>query len=171
MRHYEIVALIHPNHSDNIDDLVAKYRRMIETSDGVIHRFENWGRRRLAYPIQNLYKANYILLNIECRPATKNELENAFRYNDSIIRNLVIRVEKAITGHSPVYKKLLEQWEEERVVEEEARAQRLEAEQSAEQTEAASSTSTNVNAVSGEGHDSKSESVAQKNAAKGENQS
>lgn len=144
MRHYEIVALIHPNHSGNINDLVAKYRRMIETSGGVIHRFENWGRRRLAYPIQNLFKANYILLNIECNPTTKNELENAFRYNDSIIRNLVIRVDKAITGHSPVYKKLQKQWEEERIAEEEERAQQLKAEQLAEQTEAASTNDKSV---------------------------
>ncbi len=169
MRHYEIVALIHPNHSDNIDDLVAKYRRMIETSGGVIHRLENWGRRRLAYPIQNLYKANYILLNVECSPATKNELENAFRYNDSIIRNLVIRVEKAISGHSPVYKKLQEQWEEERIAEEEARAQQLKAEQQAEQTEAAASASTNNASASDKGQDSRSKLAARKTAAKGEN--
>ena len=161
MRHYEIVALIHPNHSDNIDDLVAKYRRMIETSGGAIHRFENWGRRRLAYPIQNLFKASYILLNIECSPATKNELENAFRYNDSIIRNLVIRVDKAITGHSPVYKKLLKQWEEEQLAAEEERAQQLKAEQLAEQTEAGS-TSTNKGSASNDGQDSKSEPAVEK---------
>lgn len=171
MRHYEIVALIHPNHSDNIDDLVAKYRRMIETSGGAIHRFENWGRRRLAYPIQNLFKANYILLNIECTPAVKNELENAFRYNDSIIRNLVIRVEKAITGHSPVYKKLLDEWEEERIAEEEARAQQLKEEQLAEQTKAAASASASDESASDKGRDSQSESVAEKTAAKGEKQS
>ncbi len=144
MRHYEIVALIHPSHSDNIVDLVAKYRRLIEGSGGVIHRYENWGRRRLAYPIQNLYKANYILLNIECDPATKDELENAFRYNDSIIRNLVIRVEKAITGRSPVLKKIIKQKEEEREAEEKAareleRARQLEAERLAAKAKAAES--------------------------------
>jgi small subunit ribosomal protein S6 len=123
MRHYEIVALVHPNQSDQLEEIVARYRKIVEESGGSIHRYEDWGRRKLAYPIQKLYKAGYFLMNIECEPTVKDEIENAFRYNDSIIRSLVIRKEKAVTERSPILTKLLKQEEEDREAEERAAAE------------------------------------------------
>ena len=123
MRHYEIVALVHPNQSDQLEEIVARYRKIVEESGGSIHRYEDWGRRKLAYPIQKLYKAGYFLMNIECEPTVKDEIENAFRYNDSIIRSLVIRKEKAVTERSPILTKLLKQEAEDRETEERATAE------------------------------------------------
>ena len=123
MRHYEIVALVHPNQSDQLEEIVARYRKIVEESGGSIHRYEDWGRRKLAYPIQKLYKAGYFLMNIECEPTVKDEIENAFRYNDSIIRSLVIRKEKAVTERSPILTKLLKQEAEDREAEERAAAE------------------------------------------------
>ena len=123
MRHYEIVALVHPNQSDQLEEIVARYRKIVEESGGSIHRYEDWGRRKLAYPIQKLYKAGYFLMNIECEPTVKDEIENAFRYNDSIIRSLVIRKEKAVTEQSPILTKLLKQETEDREAEERAAAE------------------------------------------------
>ena len=123
MRHYEIVALVHPNQSDQLEEIVARYRKIVEESGGTIHRYEDWGRRKLAYPIQNLYKAGYFLMNIECEPTVKDEIENAFRYNDSIIRSLVIRMDKAVTERSPIQVKLLKQEAEDRETEERAAAE------------------------------------------------
>ena len=123
MRHYEIVALVHPNQSDQLEEIVTRYRKIVEESGGSIHRYEDWGRRKLAYPIQKLYKAGYFLMNIECEPTVKDEIENAFRYNDSIIRSLVIRKEKAVTERSPILTKLLKQEEEDREAEERATAE------------------------------------------------
>ena len=120
MRHYEIVALVHPNQSDQLEEIVARYRKIVEDSGGSIHRYEDWGRRKLAYPIQKLYKAGYFLINIECEPTVKDEIENAFRYNDSIIRSLVIRKDKAVTERSPILVKLLKQEAEDRETEERA---------------------------------------------------
>ena len=133
MRHYEIVALVHPNQSDQLEEIVARYRKIVEESGGTIHRYEDWGRRKLAYPIQKLYKAGYFLMNIECEPTVKDEIENAFRYNDSIIRSLVIRMDKAVTERSPILIKLLKQEAEDRETEERAageleRARRAETE-------------------------------------------
>jgi small subunit ribosomal protein S6 len=123
MRHYEIVALVHPNQSDQLEEIVTRYRKIVEESGGSIHRYEDWGRRKLAYPIQKLYKAGYFLMNIECEPTVKDEIENAFRYNDSIIRSLVIRKEKAVTERSPILTKLLKQEAEDREAEERATAE------------------------------------------------
>ena len=120
MRHYEIVALVHPNQSDQLEEIVARYRKIVEESGGTIHRYEDWGRRKLAYPIQKLYKAGYFLMNIECEPTVKDEIENAFRYNDSIIRSLVIRMDKAVTEQSPILIKLLRQEAEDQEAEERA---------------------------------------------------
>ena len=113
MRHYEIVALVHPDHSEQVDQMVARYQQLIEDDGGKIHRYENWGRRRLAYQIQKLYKANYFLLNVECTPEIKDELENQFRFNDSILRSLVIRMEKAETEDSPIMTEIIKKREEE----------------------------------------------------------
>src|SRR5690348_16535453 len=97
MRHYEIVLLIHPDQSEQVPTMVKRYRAMIEEGQGRVHRFEDWGRRQLAYPINKVHKAHYILLNIECGKETLEALKTAFRYNDAVIRDLIINVDHAIS--------------------------------------------------------------------------
>ena len=100
MRHYEIVFLVHPDQSDQVPAMVEKYRSSIEASGGIIHRLEDWGRRQLAYPIQKLHKAHYVLMNIECGPEALKELESAFRFNDAVLRNMILAMKKAVTEPS-----------------------------------------------------------------------
>ena len=100
MRHYEIVLLVHPDQSDQVVGMVERYISQIKEADGQIHRLEDWGRRQLAYPINKIHKAHYILMNVECSQTTLDELEELFRYNDAIIRNIIIRREHAITEES-----------------------------------------------------------------------
>ncbi len=102
MRHYEIVFLVHPNQSEQVSAMVERYTSLIEGAEGTIHRLEDWGRRQLAYPINNAHKAHYVLMNIECGQETLDELENLFRYNDAVLRNMVIRRKEAITEISPI---------------------------------------------------------------------
>ncbi len=90
MRHYEIVFLVHPDQSPQVPAMIERYRGMIEAEQGKIHRVEDWGRRQLAYPIQKVHKAHYVLMNIECGQSTLNELESAFRFNDAVIRSLTL---------------------------------------------------------------------------------
>jgi len=90
MRHYEIVFLVHPDQSPQVPAMIERYRGMIEAEKGKIHRLEDWGRRQLAYPIQKVHKAHYVLMNIECGQTTLNELESAFRFNDAVIRSLTM---------------------------------------------------------------------------------
>lgn len=104
MRHYEIVFLVHPDQSDQVPAMIERYRSGIETKGGAIHRLEDWGRRQLAYPIQKLHKAHYVLMNVECTGEALDELEQAFRFNDAVLRNLVIRRKVAITEPSPMMK-------------------------------------------------------------------
>ncbi|MFA9485597.1 MULTISPECIES: 30S ribosomal protein S6 [unclassified Moraxella] len=104
MRHYEVVLLVHPDQSNQVADMVTKYRSIVEENGGANHRLEDWGRRQLAYPINKIHKAHYVLLNIECNEATLAQLEELFKYNDAIIRSLVIRRESAITEQSPLAK-------------------------------------------------------------------
>ncbi len=104
MRHYEIVFLVHPDQSEQVPGMVDRYRSIIESKDGKIHRLEDWGRRQLAYPIQKLPKAHYVLMNIECDGEVLAELENAFRFNDAVLRNLIIKRDNAITEPSPLLK-------------------------------------------------------------------
>jgi len=105
MRHYEIVFLVHPDQSEQVSGMIDRYRATIEGNDGKIHRLEDWGRRLLAYPIQKIHKAHYVLMNIECNQETLDELESAFRFNDAVIRNLIIRRNEAITEESQMAKK------------------------------------------------------------------
>ncbi len=105
MRHYEIVFLVHPDQSDQVPGMVERYRGLVEGDGGTIHRLEDWGRRQLAYPIQKVHKAHYVLMNIECSQKALAELESAFRFNDAVIRHLVIRRDEAITEPSPLAKK------------------------------------------------------------------
>ncbi|MCA1799327.1 MAG: 30S ribosomal protein S6 [Xanthomonadaceae bacterium] len=104
MRHYEIVFLVHPDQSDQVPAMVERYRSMIETTGGTIHRLEDWGRRQLAYPIQKVHKAHYVLMNIECSQEALNELQSAFRFNDAVLRNLVTVRPSADTEPSPLAK-------------------------------------------------------------------
>ncbi len=104
MRHYEIVFMVHPDQSEQVPAMVERYRSTIEASGGKIHRLEDWGRRQLAYPIQKLHKAHYVLMNIECSQEVLDELKNAFRFNDAVLRNLVIARKEAVTEPSPIAK-------------------------------------------------------------------
>ena len=104
MRHYEIVFLVHPDQSDQVPAMIERYRATIESRGGAMHRLEDWGRRQLAYPINKVHKAHYVLMNIEIDQETLNELETAFRFNDAVIRNLVIQRKEAVTTPSPLAK-------------------------------------------------------------------
>lgn len=104
MRHYEIVFLVHPDQSPQVPAMLERYRAMIETNGGRIHRLEDWGRRPLAYSIQKLHKAHYILMNIECDQKTIGEIQSHFRFNDAILRDLIIARKEAITEPSPMAK-------------------------------------------------------------------
>ena len=105
MRHYEIVFLVHPDQSEQVPAMVERYRGIIETSGGTVHRVEDWGRRQLAYPINKVYKAHYILTNIECELEALEELTSAFRFNDAVIRHLVIKRKAPVTAESPLLKR------------------------------------------------------------------
>ncbi len=104
MRHYEVVFLVHPDQSEQVPAMIDRYRSSIEGHGGVIHRLEDWGRRLLAYPIQKAHKAHYVLLNIECGQKALDELVGAFRFNDAVLRHLVIKRKQAITAASPLAK-------------------------------------------------------------------
>src|SRR5688572_29996017 len=104
MRHYEICFLVHPDQSEQVPAMLERYRNLIESKDGKIHRLEDWGRRQLAFPIDKLHKAHYILMNIECDAETLAELESAFRFNDAVLRHLTIRRQSAIIEQSLMMK-------------------------------------------------------------------
>ncbi len=104
MRHYEVVFLVHPDQSEQVPAMVERYRGIIESNGGTIHRLEDWGRRQLAYPINKIHKAHYVLMNIECGQAEKEELESSFRFNDAVLRNMIIKCKAAITEPSPLVK-------------------------------------------------------------------
>ncbi|HCR1540327.1 TPA: 30S ribosomal protein S6 [Pseudomonas aeruginosa] len=104
MRHYEIVFLVHPDQSEQVGGMVERYTKAIEEDGGKIHRLEDWGRRQLAYAINNVHKAHYVLMNVECSAKALAELEDNFRYNDAVIRNLVMRRDEAVTEQSEVLK-------------------------------------------------------------------
>ncbi len=105
MRHYEIMFLVHPDQSDQVPAMIERYRTMIEEQgNGKIHRLEDWGRLQLSYPIQKVHKAHYVLLNIECGQEVLNEMNSAFRFNDAVIRNMIIATKKAVTESSPMMK-------------------------------------------------------------------
>ena len=108
MRHYELVLLVHPDQSDQVVSMVERYIKLINEQGGAIHRLEDWGRRQLAYPINKIHKAHYVLLNIECAQQTLDELEELFRYNDAVIRSRVMRRDEAITEESQLAKSAAE---------------------------------------------------------------
>ncbi len=105
MRHYEIVILVHPDQSDQVPAMIERYRSIIgKQGDGKVHRLEDWGRLQLSYPIQKVHKAHYVLMNIECGQDVLSEMNSAFRFNDAVIRNMVIAMKKAVTEPSPIMK-------------------------------------------------------------------
>lgn len=104
MRHYEIVFMVHPDQSEQVPAMIERYRAIVETKGGQIHRQEDWGRRQLAYPINKLHKAHYILMNIECGQESLTELTNAFRFNDAVIRHLVLIQQEAVVEPSVLLK-------------------------------------------------------------------
>ena len=104
MRHYEIVFLVHPDQSEQVSSMVERYTASVKAGNGSVHRSEDWGRRQLAYPINKIHKAHYILMNIECGQEVLDELNDTFRYNDAVLRSMVIRRDTAVTGESPIMK-------------------------------------------------------------------
>jgi small subunit ribosomal protein S6 len=104
MRHYEIVFIVHPDQSEQVPAMVDRYRQMLTGRNGRIHRLEDWGRRQLAYPIEKVHKAHYVLMNIECDNETLSELEHAFKFNDAVLRHLTVLMTEAVTTPSPMMK-------------------------------------------------------------------
>jgi small subunit ribosomal protein S6 len=104
MRHYEVIFIVHPDQSEQVGAMVERYKSIISARQGAIHRFEDWGRRQLAYPIQKVHKAHYVLMNIECDQESLNELESAFRFNDAVLRYFTLQRDAAPTGASPMLK-------------------------------------------------------------------
>ncbi len=104
MKHYEVVFMVHPDQSDQVPAMIERYRSMIQSDGGKIHRLEDWGRRQLAFPIAKVHKAHYVLMNIECSQPVLDELTSAFRFNDAVIRNLVLSTSGPVTEISPVMK-------------------------------------------------------------------
>ncbi|HQS59426.1 MAG: 30S ribosomal protein S6 [Gallionellales bacterium 35-53-114] len=100
MRHYEIVFIVHPDQSEQVPAMVERYRTLVTGKNGQIHRLEDWGRRQLAYPIQKIHKAHYVMMNIECDQETLDEIEHAFKFNDAVLRHLTIKMKAAVTAPS-----------------------------------------------------------------------
>jgi len=111
MRHYEIVFLVHPDQSEQVPAMIDRYRSMLEGRGGSIHRLEDWGRRQLAYAINKVHKAHYVLMNVECDLEALREIENAFRYNDAVLRSMVLARKAAVTEPSPLVKEAAEEAE------------------------------------------------------------
>lgn len=140
MRHYEIVFLVHPDQSEQVPGMVERYKKTITDDGGTIHRLEDWGRRQLAYPINKIHKAHYILMNVEMSQAAYDEMATNFRYNDAVLRNMVIRCDEAITEESPIMKAEKEKESREQRRSEAARAEAAEdfdSEESADENAAA----------------------------------
>ena len=104
MRHYEIVFIVHPDQSEQVPAMIERYRNTVTSRNGKIHRLEDWGRRQLAFPIQKMHKAHYVLMNIECDQEALDELEHSFKFNDAVLRHLIVRMERAWTTPSPMMK-------------------------------------------------------------------
>jgi small subunit ribosomal protein S6 len=104
MRHYEVVFIVHPDQSEQVPAMVERYRTMVQARNGKIHRLEDWGRRQLAYPLQKVHKAHYVLMNIECDQETLGELEHAFKFNDAVLRHLTVQMSEAMVAPSPMMK-------------------------------------------------------------------
>ena len=108
MRHYEIVFLVHPDQSEQVPAMIDRYKTLVESNGGKVHRLEDWGRRQLAYSINKIHKAHYVLMNVECDQAVRDEIETAFRFNDAVLRNLIIKRDEAVTDMSILAKAKVE---------------------------------------------------------------
>jgi small subunit ribosomal protein S6 len=104
MRHYEVVFIVHPDQSEQVPAMIERYKTLVTSHNGAIHRLEDWGRRQMAYPIEKVHKAHYVLMNIEIDQATLGELEHAFKFNDAVLRHLIIKMDKAVIAASPMMK-------------------------------------------------------------------
>ena len=104
MRHYEIVFIVHPDQSEQVPAMIDRYKALVAGRSGQIHRLEDWGRRQLAYPVQKVHKAHYVLMNIECDAETLAELEHAFKFSDAVLRHLTVKMKKAVSSASPMMK-------------------------------------------------------------------
>jgi small subunit ribosomal protein S6 len=104
MRHYEVCFIVHTDQSEQVPAMVERYKALVTARNGIIHRLEDWGRRQLAYPLQKIHKAHYVLMNIECDGETLNELEHAFKFNDAVLRHLTVKMKTAVTSPSPMMK-------------------------------------------------------------------
>ena len=104
MRHYEIVFIVHPDQSEQVPQMVERYKGQIAARSGIVHRLEDWGRRQLAYPLAKIHKAHYVLMNIECDNETLGELEHSFKFSDAVLRHLIVKMPKAVTAPSPMMK-------------------------------------------------------------------
>jgi len=155
MRHYEIVFLVHPDQSEQVPAMIERYRSMIENGKGIIHRLEDWGRRQLAYPINKIHKAHYVLLNVESDLDTLGELESAFKFNDAVLRWLTLKKKEAVTVPSPMMKEK----EEESRRESEAAAAAAAAE--AARAQQAEAVAAEAATESGSGEDSAEEAPAE----------
>jgi small subunit ribosomal protein S6 len=154
MRHYEVVFLVHPDQSDQVPGMIERYQALIERGKGVVHRLEDWGRRQLAFPISKIHKAHYVMMNVEVESETLIELESAFRFNDAVLRNLIIRRKQAVTGTSKIYEEELRDQERDREREqrreEESAARRREATKAAAASESGSDEGSQDGASDGE---------------------
>ena len=104
MRHYEIVFIVHPDQSEQVPGMIERYRQMVTSRAGRIHRLEDWGRRQLAFPMQKVHKAHYVLMNIECDQETLTELDQAYKFNDAVLRHLIVNMTRAVSEPSPMMK-------------------------------------------------------------------
>ena len=104
MRHYEVVFIVHPDQSEQVPAMIERYRALVTSNGGAMHRLEDWGRRQLAYPIQKIHKAHYVLMNIECNQFVLDELEHAFKFNDAVLRHLTMATKEAVIAPSPMMK-------------------------------------------------------------------
>jgi len=133
MRHYEIVFLVHPDQSEQVPAMIDRYKGIIESKGGKVHRLEDWGRRQLAYSINKIHKAHYVLMNVECGNEEMEELESGFRFNDAVLRNMVIKCKEAVTEQSP----LMKEEESKKSDKREAKPEQTETESAAAKEEAA----------------------------------
>src|SRR5580765_3425133 len=104
MRHYEVCFIVHPDQSEQVPAMIERYRTTVTSRSGAIHRLEDWGRRQLAFPLAKVHKAHYVLMNIECDSETLGELEHSFKFNDAVLRHLIVKMDNAVTAPSPMMK-------------------------------------------------------------------
>lgn len=155
MRHYEVVFMVHPDQSEQVPAMVERYSKAVEASDGKVHRLEDWGRRHLAYPINKIHKAHYVLMNIECGQEVLDEMTSNFRYNDAVLRSLVIKRSSAVTEDSPIM--VTEKAEQ---AEKESRERRREERAAREEAEAAKPKAAEVSAEDAESDQEGADEVA-----------